>query len=99
MLEECSLMQDVVVLSPAAKNWICSSVAARRREALQDPSCIDLPLELDARAALALHSAATAAEAHAAVVDHFVSDGSDCAMWYLDMLFYAIEDVRTGNWG
>jgi len=90
---------DVVVLSPASKRWICSSVAARREEVLQDPSCIDLPLELGARAALALHSAVTVAEAHKALVDHFGSDDSDGAMWYLDMLFYAIEDVRTGNWG
>mmetsp|Transcript_57576 Transcript_57576/g.174086 ORF Transcript_57576/g.174086 Transcript_57576/m.174086 type:complete len:279 (+) Transcript_57576:136-972(+) len=99
MLEEGSPMQDVVVLSPAAKNWICSSVAARRREALQDPSCIDLPLELDARAFMAIRSVATEAEAHKAVVDHFGPDESDCAMWYLDMLFYAIEDVRTGDRG
>jgi len=90
---------DVVVLSPASKRWICSSVAARREEVLQDPSCIDLPLELGARAALTLHSAATVAEAHKAVVDQFGSEDADGVAWYEDMLFYAIEDVRTGNWG
>mmetsp|Transcript_57579 Transcript_57579/g.174094 ORF Transcript_57579/g.174094 Transcript_57579/m.174094 type:complete len:292 (+) Transcript_57579:136-1011(+) len=97
-LEGRSPKEDVVVVFPAAKNLICSGMAVCRREAFQHPSCIALPFEFDARA-LAIRSAATVEEAHLAVVDHFRSNESDSATWYEDMLFCAIEDVRTGDWG